>query len=120
MNLKLNCGEFEKNIYDETDCTTLYMIPELSRPGIQYIFKFDNNYGASVIKRSGSYGYEEDLWEIGFISFDENNDWHLDYDVTGANGKKEFFDDIFRSDVVEGFLSEKDVMNILRRIRDLS
>lgn len=37
--------------------------------GVQYIFKFPNNYGASVIKNRGSYGHHEDLWEMALIFF---------------------------------------------------
>lgn len=32
--------------------------------GHHYIFRFPNNYGASVIKNSGSYGSKKDLWEM--------------------------------------------------------
>ena len=39
-----------------------------------YIFKFDNGIGASVIKHIGSYGYDQDLWELATIKFDENGD----------------------------------------------
>ena len=31
--------------------------------GVKYVFIFDNGYGASVIKCSGSYGGREELWE---------------------------------------------------------
>ena len=39
--------------------------------GVQYIFKFENGYGASVIKHFGSYGNEEDKWEIAVLKDDE-------------------------------------------------
>lgn len=32
--------------------------------GIQYRFKFPNEYGASVMKHSISYGHEKNLWEL--------------------------------------------------------
>lgn len=42
--------------------------------GIQYVFKFDNNYGASVIRHQYSYGGLKGLWEIAVLKDDE-----LDY-----------------------------------------
>ena len=39
--------------------------------GIQYIISIgDSIYEASVIKKYGSYGYEEDLWELAFKKLD--------------------------------------------------
>ena len=38
--------------------------------GHQYIFRFPNNYGASVVRNRGSYGNEQDLWEMALIFFD--------------------------------------------------
>jgi hypothetical protein len=42
--------------------------------GIQYVFKFENNYGASVIRHQYSYGGSKGLWEIAVLKDDE-----LDY-----------------------------------------
>lgn len=42
--------------------------------GVQYKFKFENGYGASVIKRRGSYGFEKGLWELAVL-----NNGHLEY-----------------------------------------
>lgn len=49
-------------------------------PSIQYIFKFDNDYGASVIKNIGSYGYEHDLWELAVLIF-VNGEAAITYDT---------------------------------------
>ena len=46
---------------------------------VQYIFKFDNHYGASVIKGYSSYGYYEDLWELAVIEFVDKYEWELCY-----------------------------------------
>ena len=50
------------------------------RKGIQYRICFPKvGYGASVIKLPGSYGYENDLWELALLS-DPNGDgnWNLE------------------------------------------
>ena len=40
--------------------------------GIQYNFRFDNNFGASVVRHSGSYGNQEGKWELAVL--DKNDD----------------------------------------------
>jgi len=44
--------------------------------GIQGLVRFPNNYGASIIHHSGSYGVE-----LAVIHYDSNNwdDWDIDY-----------------------------------------
>lgn len=46
--------------------------------GIRYRYRFPNGYGASVIKRPGSFGYIMDLWELGVTTWGEVYD-HLTY-----------------------------------------
>jgi hypothetical protein len=36
--------------------------------GVQYLFDFNNGYGASVIKSEGSYGGRQGLWELAVMS----------------------------------------------------
>lgn len=63
--------------------------------------------GASVIKHTWSYGYESDLWELGVIRFGTDDDvWGLDYDT-------EITDDVI------GFLTDDDVRDLLKRIKEL-
>lgn len=72
--------------------------------GVQYIFKFPNDYGASVIKTRYSYGYKQDLWEMGLIIFfNEDGDWHLTYE-------RDFDDD------VKGYLTGEEVNRLLEKI----
>ncbi len=73
--------------------------------GVQYIFKFPNDYGASVIKTRYSYGYKQDLWEMGLIFFvgDGDRDWHLTYE-------RDFEDD------VKGYLTDEEVNRLLEKI----
>ena len=78
--------------------------------GIQYLFKFDNGYGGSVVKHYGSYGSNEDLWELAVVKYtdlDNVDQFVLVYD-TGI------------TDDVEGYLTDEDVVNLLSQIRDLS
>lgn len=75
--------------------------------GIQKIYRFDNNRGASVIKHDGSYGGDIDLWELGVIRFyDDTQDWHLDCTTP------------ITEDVL-GYLTWEDVEELLARISKL-
>ena len=76
--------------------------------GSQYLFRFANGYGASVIKHNGSYGYTKDLWELAVIRFeDEDNDsWNLTYHTP-------------ITDDVEGHLTDEEVCDLLQRIKEL-
>ena len=73
----------------------------------KYYFKFHfpNGYGASVVKGPGTYGYEEDLWELAVLE-KRGDEWELTYDtdITGD---------------VEGFLSVDEVKELLDEIRRL-
>lgn len=71
--------------------------------GVQYIFKFPNDYGASVVKRRYSYGYEQDLWEMGLIFYYEDSNWDLAY-------YRDFDDD------VKGYLTDWKVNRLLEKI----
>jgi len=68
--------------------------------GVQARMDFGNNYGVSVIKFSGSYGYP-DLWEVGIMY-----KGHLTYNT-----------DI--TDDVLGHQSNKDVSNIMERVQNI-
>lgn len=76
----------------------------MNHDGVQYIFKFPNNYGASVIKGRYSYGSEKDLWEMGLIFFYENGEWDLTYE-------QDFDDD------VKGYLTDDNVIELLKKIK---
>ena len=74
-------------------------------PG-QWLFKFKNNYGASVIKHWGSYGYEEDLFELAVLYFEDDEKYILSYNTPITN------------DVI-GFLDNNGVMKYLEKIKKL-
>lgn len=95
MNLNLNLGEFEDNLIKKKSLFD----------GVQYLFRFPNDYGASVVKHLGSYGHDRDLWELAVLVFDGDM-WELTYDT-------EITDD------VEGYLTDQDVLDLLERIRNL-
>ena len=97
MNLKLNYEGFENNLIEKLE----------HLGGIQYLFKFENNFGASVIKHSESYGHEEDLWELAVIEYYGSGEWHLTYDT-------------YITDDVIGCLTDEDVRGLLTKISKLN
>jgi hypothetical protein len=74
--------------------------------GIQSIVKFENNYGASVVKHEYSYGNKQGLYELAIIKYDENGDWDLCYDTPITND-------------VLGYLNEAEVTTYLMQIEQL-
>lgn len=75
--LKLN-DEFKDFVTIRGDWNDIF---NSDRKGIQYAICFPKvGYGASVIKLPGSYGYENDLWELALLSnCNGTGDWHLAY-----------------------------------------
>ena len=96
MTTILNYEGFEPYLHDWGSCWE----------GVQYIFKFENSYGASIVKHNSSYGHERDLWELAVIKFYSTEEWGLVYDT-------EITDD------VEGWLTDTDVKELLARIKGL-
>jgi hypothetical protein len=71
----------------------------------QWRFKFDNGFGASVIKHEFSYGFEDDLFELAVLRW--TGEYHeIAYDTSVT-------------DNVIGFLTNSDVMNYLYQIKNL-
>jgi len=71
--------------------------------GIQAKMFFDNGYGLSVVKGIGSYGYEDNLYEMAVIKGTEN-DW-------------EICDDTPITDDVLGRLTEYYVTKYMREVQ---
>jgi hypothetical protein len=81
-----------------------YLIKEGSHigyGGLVYEFKFDNNYGASVIKHDCSYGNVDDLFELAVLY-----DGQITYDTD------------FTQDVI-GWLTQDEVIEFLEHIKNL-
>lgn len=74
--------------------------------GVQKIYQFNNTYGASVIRHNGSYGHDDDLWELAVLKFNEAGGWVLTYETT-------------ITDDVLGYLTDENVEEILKAIERL-
>jgi hypothetical protein len=76
--------------------------------GTQKLYRFENGYGASVIRHPFSYGSREGLWELGLIIYlgEGEDDWELHYDIQD-------FPDVI------GYLSNSDVEELLTTIKAL-
>ena len=96
MNLNLNFEGFETNLI-----STNY-----DMGGVLYRFKFDNGYGASVIKHRYSYGSNQELWELAVLDFSREPNGALTYDTP------------ITEDVV-GYLTDEAVRNLLEQIKGL-
>ena len=98
LNFELNCKGFESNLVRKEELCG----------GAQYIFRFANDYGASVVKYSGSNGHLSDLWELWVIKFGSisNDDWRMDFNT-------------YLTDNVIGYLTDEDVRDYLRKIEEL-
>lgn len=68
-------------------------------------FKFENGYGASVIKHYGSYGYEKDLFELAVLIYDGDK-FDLCYNTP-------------ITDDVIGYLTNDEVLELLEKIKNL-
>lgn len=84
---------------------------EGSGSGTQKLWRFKNEFGASVVKFSigiglgGSYGVEKGLWELAVIKFN-GNEYRIICDTP-------------ITDDVIGYLTEEQVESYLKKIRSL-
>jgi hypothetical protein len=75
--------------------------------GTQVVHRFENNFGASVVRHNFSYGGEDGLFELAVLTFEgEANDYELTYNT-------EITDDVL------GHLTETDVAELLTKIEQL-
>ncbi|MBO7451227.1 MAG: hypothetical protein J6U54_12765 [Clostridiales bacterium] len=108
--------EFPDNYLDAYKQYIYGMLPSYAKKNYteHHIFRFDNGYGASVIRGPFSYGGEKDLFEMAVIHFvepedtDEGQEYAFDLDEYNA----------ISSDVL-GWLSEEDVVKYLNEIKEL-
>jgi len=79
--------------------------------GIQNIYRFPNNYGASVVSHSFSYGHEQGLWELAVIYWpDPENPAIFAFDLT--------YDTPITGNVI-GYLNDEEVNELLDQINAL-
>ena len=75
--------------------------------GTQVVYKFDNGYGASVVRHNFSYGSDKGLFELAVLKFIPDTDnFDLDYNTP-------------ITDDVLGSLTEQDVLDTLAQIEEL-
>lgn len=87
-----------------------YLLAEIDVfDGVQKVYKFENGYGASVVRHSFSYGGSSGMWEMALITFEEQKEleWEIEYREDFADGD------------VAGYLNDKDVLELLNWIRSL-
>ena len=78
--------------------------------GIQYLVKYLNNYGASIVQHELSYGGKKGKWELAVTVYPEDTEDINDFKRTCAT---EITDDVI------GWLSEEEVEELLLRIQAL-
>jgi hypothetical protein len=73
--------------------------------GMQLLFRFDNNYGVSVVSHSFSYGNNQEKFEIAIIKFNSEDDdnFELTYDTHITND-------------VLGYQSKEDVISVIEKV----
>ena len=99
LNFELNYEGFEDYlVFKELE-------PSMFGAQVFYRFKFENGYGASVVKSRYTYGGLQDLWELAVISW-VDDEWGLNYDTP-------------ITDDVEGYLTDEDVRGLLGQIKEL-
>lgn len=85
--------------------TDLQFKPHRIPDGVQAIHFFENSYGVSVVKFPGSYGYEQDLYEVAVLK-GTPDDYELCYDTPVT-------------DDVLGHRDEQDIENIMEEVQAL-
>jgi hypothetical protein len=89
-----------RKIYEPIDARPL------ESGAIQKLYRFANNYGASVVKGEHTYGGDEGLWELAVIHFDTGGEFNLDYTTPITQD-------------VEGHLTDDAVEELLAKIEAL-
>jgi hypothetical protein len=74
--------------------------------GYQRLYRFENGYGASVVRNPANYGGKDGLWELAVIRFDDDGTWSLTCDTPVTED-------------VLGWLDESQVQDYLHKIRAL-
>jgi hypothetical protein len=83
--------------------TEIRVLPSFD--GVQRLYRFPNNYGASIVSHSYSLGGSSGLWELAVIKW-KNDDFVLVYDTS-------------ITDSVIGYLNDESVQKRLKAISSL-
>lgn len=87
---------------------------EMFGDSFNHRFYFENGYGASIIKHYGSYGYEQDLFELAVLKFHSE-----DEEGYGNGGEWDLCYDTPIADDVIGYLTNDEVLDLLEKIKNL-
>jgi hypothetical protein len=103
----------EKIDFNKPSLEKPHHITLIGGDGVQKIWRFKNNYGASVVRfktplgSGGNYGFEKGLWELAVIKFNsEGTSYEICYDTP------------ITEDVI-GYLTEEEVVELLKKIKAL-
>jgi hypothetical protein len=89
-----------RKIYEPIDARPL------ESGAVQKLYKFANNYGASVVKGEHTYGGDEGLWELAVIVFDTSGGFNLCYTTPITSDVEGHLDD----DAVEELLAKVEAL----------
>jgi hypothetical protein len=89
-----------RKIYEPIDARPL------ESGAVQKLYRFANNYGASVVKGEHTYGGEEGLWELAVVTFQSDGKFNLCYATPITED-------------VEGHLTDDAVEELLAKIEAL-
>lgn len=78
--------------------------------GVQRLYRFENGYGASVVRHQGSYGGPRGLWELGVIEWIDCPEYGFPWELCYSTP--------ITKDVI-GYLKENQVNAILSFIEKL-
>ena len=110
--LKIN-DDLKEYLIEEKDRTNEKDSQEMARRferdpfNWQWIFKFENNCGASIIKRFCSFGFDEDLFELATIVW--KDDIHMISRIYALDEDTDIF----------GYLTNDEVMDLLYKIKNI-
>ena len=92
-----------KRIYEPIDARPL------ESGAVQKLYKFANNFGASVVKGEHTYGGDEGLWELAVIVFDTSGGFNLCYTTPITSDVEGHLDD----DAVEELLAKVEALPVV-------
>lgn len=108
MRTKLEYKEFEAYLVSFRD----NMFEWEKGNSFQWVFWFANGYGASVIKHFGSYGVDQDKFEVATIKFRmPSKHERPKFELVSIPGITGF-------DAIEGYLDNEQVLEMLRKIKN--